>query len=620
MGLRFYNEHTRMKITTNQPFYILLLVIFSLSQSCKNEVPEYATQTVANWEASRTIYLQEITNAIAGIDTLKQLPVTDPKAKEVFKTLRIAFKKAEPYASYLNPPVGHRVNGPALPIYKEDNEKTMNPVGLQKIEESIYEGETSQGQYDKELTVTYGLLQNLKKNIEKRELNAPRYFTATHQQLLRVLSFSIAGFDTPVSQLGINEGAVSLQNLHDTYQASIQSIIQAKNEALDKQFTLQINEAVTFINENSDYNTFDRYSFTRTHLTPITRSWVAIRKTSELWEGNQSTPFNFDAPTFFEDDSFNVSFFTPSINKNPTDEQITLGKKLFFDEKLSTSGTMACATCHDPKKAYADGLVVNKSNTGEALQRNTPTLLNTVFQQNFFADGRSNSIIDQVSAVFTNEKEFNTNVHEFSTSILEDPSYLEMFEKAYGGVSTRNTDVVKAISSYVSTLNSFDSKFDRNMRGDEDTFTKEEQLGMNLFMGKALCATCHFMPLTNGTVPPFFAETEREVIGVPETAENKELDDDTGYYWRFEAEQHKGMFKTPTVRNAALTAPYMHNGVYTTLEQVMDFYNQGGGGGLGFDLPHQTLPFDNLTLTDEELSALTAFVKTLTDDKIEDNY
>ncbi len=408
--------------------------------------------------------------------------------------------------------------------------------------------------------------------------------------------------------------------LHDTYHASIQSIIQAKDEALDKQFTSQINEAITFINENSDYDTFDRYSFTRNHLTPITRSWVAISKTSELWEGNQSTPFNFDAPTFFEDDSFNVSFFTPSINKNPTNEQITLGKKLFFDEKLSTSGTMACATCHDPKKAYADGLVVNKSNTGEALQRNTPTLLNTVFQQNFFADGRSNSIIDQVSAVFTNEKEFNTNVHEFSTRILEDPSYLEMFEKAYGGVSTRNTDVVKAISSYVSTLNTFDSKFDRNMRGDEDTFTKEEQLGMNLFMGKALCATCHFMPLTNGTVPPFFAETEREVIGVPETAENKELDDDTGYYWRFEAEQHKGMFKTPTVRNAALTAPYMHNGVYTTLEQVMDFYNQGGGGGLGFDLPHQTLPFDNLKLTDEELSALTAFVKALTDDKIEDNY
>ena len=107
---------------------------------------------------------------------------------------------------------------------------------------------------------------------------------------------------------------------------------------------------------------------------------------------------------------------------------------------------------------------------------------------------------------------------------------------------------------------------------------------------------------------------------LPETAENKDLDDDTGYYWRFEVEQHKGMFKTPTVRNAALTAPYMHNGVYTTLEQVMDFYNKGGGSGLGFDLPHQTLPFDNLELTEEELASLTAFVKTLTATEIVDNY
>ncbi len=620
MGLRFYNEYIYMKNIVIKQLLLLLLISVALLYSCNGDTEKYTSTPEANWEASREIYLNELNKAIAGIDTLKQLPVTDPKAKEVFKTLRIAFKKAEPYASYLNPAVGHRVNGPALPIYKEDNGKTMNPVGLQKIEESIYEGETSQGQYDKELTVTYGLLQNLKKNIQKRELNAPRYFTATHQQLLRILSFSIAGFDTPVSQLGIAEGAVSLQNLNDTYRASIQSIVIAKDEALDKKFTSQLKEAIAFINENSDYNSFDRYSFTRNHLTPITRSWVAIRKASELWEGNQSTPFNFDAPTFFEDDSFNVSFFTPSINKNPTEDQITLGKKLFFDKKLSTSGTMACATCHDPEKAYTDGLVTNKSNTGEALQRNTPTLLNTIFQQNFFADGRSGSIIDQVSSVFTNKKEFDTNVHKFSKRILEDSSYLEMFEKAYGGVSTRNTDVVKAISSYVSTLNSFDSKFDRNMRGDEDTFTKEEQQGMNLFMGKALCATCHFMPLTNGTVPPFFAETEREVIGVPETAENKDLDDDTGYYWRFEVEQHKGMFKTPTVRNAALTAPYMHNGVYTTLEQVMDFYNKGGGDGLGFDLPHQTLPFDNLELTEEELASLTAFVKTLTATEIVDNY
>ena len=138
-------------------------------------------------------------------------------------------------------------------------------------------------------------------------------------------------------------------------------------------------------------------------------------------------------------------------------------------------------------------------------------------------------------------------------------------------------------------------------------------------MGKALWATCHFVPLTNGTVPPFFSEHEKEVIGVPETAANAKLDDDLGFYWRHnqKLEVHRGMFKTPTVRNSELTAPYMHNGVYASLEEVMNFYNLGGGGGMGFDLPYQTLPFDNLQLTKGEEKALVAFMKTLTDTQVE---
>jgi cytochrome c peroxidase len=144
--------------------------------------------------------------------------------------------------------------------------------------------------------------------------------------------------------------------------------------------------------------------------------------------------------------------------------------------------------------------------------------------------------------------------------------------------------------------------------------TDEEILGFNLFMGKALCASCHFMPLTNGTVPPFFSETEREVIGVPKTAQNEVWDDDPGFYVMYKEPAHWGMFKTPTVRNVEVTAPYMHNGIYETLEEVVDFYNQGGGTGLGFDIPHQTLPFDNLDLSQKEQKALVAYMKTLTDE------
>lgn len=593
-----------------------ILCFITLGISCKKQDASYVDKTIPNWKIVQDYYLKNIKNSIIYLDTLKTEGVEGSNAKAIFAKARSSFKKSEPYASYLNPPVGHRVNGPALPVYKEDNGKILKPIGFQKIEESIYEKEVSTTDFIREIDITRGLLINLQKNIEKRELNPQRFFIATHQQLFRIVSLAISGFDTPISHLGIEETIISLESLKFVYSNSIQFLIEKKNHELDQEFLLNIDKSIGFIEGNTNFETFDRYTFIRDYMNPITRNWVSIRKESGLWHGVDTFPFNFDAPTFFEKNSFNLNYFTPTVNRNPTDKQIALGQKLFFDSNLSKKGQMSCATCHIPEKAYADGRISNVSNTGKPLLRNTPTLINSAFQQSFFWDGRSETLLDQISSVFTNAQEFDTTIHQFSDAILKDTTYVKLFNEAYGGISTKNTDVIKAISSYISTLNGFDSKFDKNIRGEVNTFTNEEKFGFNLFMGKALCATCHFVPLTNGTVPPFFAETEKEVIGVPETEKNDLLDDDLGFYWKFEEELHKGMFKTPTIRNAALTAPYMHNGVYTTLEQVMEFYNLGGGGGLGFDLQHQTLPFDKLNLTDSELKALVAYVKTLSDDNV----
>ncbi len=598
---------------------LVILFCFSIF-SCK-EKEEYidvaerveVEERSVNWSDAQQFYLESINNSIGYLEELERIGAGDKNSKQIFIRAREEFKKAEPYASYLNPPVGHRVNGPALPIFLEDNSRTIPPVGLQKIEESIYEDGVSENEFLAEVDVTKGLMINLKENIQKRDLNAERFFVATHQQLLRIISLSISGFDTPVSHLGFNEAVISLESLRKVYHKSIRGIVRKKNEQLDKDFQQSISEAIQFVERNKDFETFDRFTFIRDFMNPVTTHWVAIRKERGLWEETDNKPFNFDAPTFFEEDSFNVKYFMPAVNRNFSEKQIALGEKLFFDENLSENKRMACATCHIPEKAYADGMVVNLDNVGNELQRNTPTLLNSVFQKGFFWDGRSEGIMDQISSVFSNDKEFNTGVHQFSEDILADATYTEMFQEAFGQVNSRNTDVIKALSSYIATLNGFNSKFDRNIRAEEDTFTEEEKHGFNLFMGKALCATCHFMPLTNGTVPPFFTETEKEVIGVPETARNLRLDDDFGFYWRYKADIQKGMFKTPTVRNSALTAPYMHNGVYETLEEVIDFYNKGGGAGLGFDLPHQTLPFDELSLTQEEQQALIAYLKTLSD-------
>lgn len=594
---------------------LIICLVLVLVTSCNKQKEE--TISVLSWTSAHDYYLESLTKSIAYLDTLQTLGHKNERAKMLFASARAEFKKAEPFASYLNPEVGHRANGPALPVFLDDSGRILQPIGLQKIEEAVYGEDIVDAEFKEEVKLTKGLMIILKGDVEKRELTPQRFFIATHQQLLRIISLGISGFDTPVSHLGIDESVISLKSLLKVYESSIQFIIKEKNPELDKDFTKEIAAAIAFIQKNMDFATFDRYSFIREHMNPITSDWVKIRKESELWEGIDSEPFNFDAATFFDEDAFNMNFFTSAVNRNPTQKQIELGKKLFFEPNLSADGRMACASCHQPEKAYTDGFALNSDNVGNSLQRNTPTLINVGFQQSFFLDGRSQNLIDQISSVFTNEKEFNSNVHKFSNDILKDTTYIKFFKEAFGGMSARNTDVIKAISSYISTLNGFNSKFDKNIRSDEDTFTEQEKLGFNLYMGKALCATCHFIPLTNGTVPPFYKETEKEIIGVPNKSDNKELDDDIGFYWKFESPMHKGMFKTVTVRNAALTAPYMHNGVYQTLEEVLNFYNLGGGAGMGFELEYQTLPFDELNLTDEEQQAIIAFIKTLNDTEVE---
>jgi cytochrome c peroxidase len=135
--------------------------------------------------------------------------------------------------------------------------------------------------------------------------------------------------------------------------------------------------------------------------------------------------------------------------------------------------------------------------------------------------------------------------------------------------------------------------------------------GFNLFMGKAKCATCHYMPLFNGTFPPRYMKIESEVIGVPQSIAKNVVDTDMGRYDIIKTPAFKHAFKTTTVRNASRTAPYMHNGVFTMLEQVIDFYDKAGGAGLGMNLDNQTLPTDKLNLTTKEKKDIIAFIGAL---------
>lgn len=247
--------------------------------------------------------------------------------------------------------------------------------------------------------------------------------------------------------------------------------------------------------------------------------------------------------------------------------------------------------------------------------RNSPTLFYAALQKGFFYDNRAGSLEGQIVDVTTNVNEFHTDLDHLQQVAASDADYVKSFHELYQKDTVLEGDVRNAIASYIRSLVPFNSKFDRNMNGLEQTLTADERQGFNLFMGKAKCATCHFPPVFNGTVPVAFKESEVELIGVPNANDtiNATIDKDLGRYEVYHTEERKHFFKTPTVRNAALTAPFMHNGVYNTLEEVIDFYDRGGGVGIGIALENQTLPTDKLELTEAEKAALVAFIEALND-------
>jgi cytochrome c peroxidase len=219
-----------------------------------------------------------------------------------------------------------------------------------------------------------------------------------------------------------------------------------------------------------------------------------------------------------------------------------------------------------------------------------------------------------VKDVIQNKDEVHGSLELASKRMMNDPGYTQAFMKAFPGTDSINpAKITIVLASYIRSLAGFRSNFDQYMRGDKTRMDRDAVEGFNLFMGKAKCGTCHFMPMFNGTVPPAFTSTESEVLGVPEHSDGKKLDKDPGRYAVYKIPEFLSAFKTPSVRNVALTAPYMHNGVYKTLEEVMEFYNKGGGRGLGLEVEYQTLPEDPLNLTKDEQRKIISFLGTLTD-------
>ena len=298
-----------------------------------------------------------------------------------------------------------------------------------------------------------------------------------------------------------------------------------------------------------------------------------------------------------------------------------LGKRLFFDKRLSGDAAISCSTCHQPDKGFSDGLALSAAYPGSKGFRNTPTLINTALRANWFHDGRLGTNLNDVTREsITEDYIMNMDMRLMQERLKQDPVYIEMFAAAgYGEPS--NGAVRKAIPEYLKTLVSKNAPFDAGQ------MSKAAMRGQELFVGKAGCAACH-----NGSR---FTDDQPYNTGVPENPElwsdpmrhmtymafasfmgienYMNIRRDVGAYVR----DHKvdgstvGTFITPTLRELKYTAPYMHNGVFDTLEDVVAFYNDGGGGD-----PNKDPRLKPLGLSAQEMSDLVAFLESLSGDPL----
>ncbi|QEE49751.1 cytochrome-c peroxidase [Flavobacterium alkalisoli] len=572
-----------------------------------------------------TNYFSDFSNALEILDntanSYRQGKITLDSLQHTLKDTRISYKKVEfflafYYAEYVN---SHINGAPLMQIEKEGTRpKVVSPEGLQVLDELVFSDEADKEKSKiaavaKNVKSKYGVLYN---SLSSQEFKNQYNLTAMRLQLVRIFSMGVTGFDTPGSLNGIEESRASFEGMLVFFTENYnQGNIADKNKVIEL-----FKGGLAYLNSSESFEDFDRLTFLKTYIDPL------YKKLGEMQGNNipeylkQTSGWNPESTSVFAADFLNPYYFT-ELNKEDDSEALRkLGKSLFYDPVLSSDGSLSCASCHNPEKGFTDGVPKSLSSVqGKTVLRNAPTLLNAVYADRYFYDLRAFSLEQQAEHVIFNHEEFNTAYSDILKKLENDNTYADQFKKVFGKSAVNRENFSKALVSYVLSLKSFDSPFDKYVRGELEDIPAEVKRGFNLFTGKANCATCHFAPTFSGLVPPFYNENESEILGVLVTPDNKspQLDGDLGrinnqvlteYAWIYERS-----FKTTTIRNVQLTAPYFHNGAYSTLEEVIDFYDNGGGEGLGLSVTNQTLGSDALDLTEQEKKDLVAFLKSLTD-------
>jgi cytochrome c peroxidase len=545
-----------------------------------------------------------------------------------FRDARVAYKRIEVLLEPYGPAVVEQLNGP-VEIDDDHSYRPLNePAGFQVLEDALFGGQAAVGRDSLEATVramrrSVTALRPLTVRLTLTETNL---LDALRIEVARISTLGIAGFDSPRSGDAIVESAVALEGAQalvetvEPFGASCSQRAQTNGRSPWCSVDSALGVAAAYLRAHSQFDPLDRLEFIVGYGNPLAQAIATARRTlpappslRRLWRQS--------AMTVFEPNAFDASAFA-SVDAPPTTPQlVALGRRLFFDPVLSGPRTRSCAFCHDPRRAFTDGRAQSMLlGPSGGPHRNTPTLLGAAYEPVLFDDLRAQSLEMQAGMVLANQAEMASSAELVAKRVRADASYRAAFAQAFPmspDSATTSRAVRAALAAYVRSLTTLDAPFDRAVRGDTNALSAEQRLGFTTFMGKARCGTCHFIPLFSGTMPPEFVSSDAEIIGVPDRADanRPRVDPDSGLAGADFQSAHRGAFKVPTLRNVELTAPYMHNGTFKSLDAVVEFYDHGGGAGAGLRVPNQTLPSDSLHLSATEKRALEAFLRTLTSDQ-----
>lgn len=592
---------------------VCAIVCFSFSNTSHTAYTNLYNNRIEDLRASLQLVLQHIEDS-----NKATLPADIAHA-------RATMKAADIWLRYLDPLAYKKINSP-LPVEWETEvfEKFEQPyrregAGLTLAELYLDEKDWTRDSLRSLVAQALAAVDVYKADSTTKHLHTHHhFFLANRLMLLNLAAIYTTGFECPAPGRTIAELRSMLHAMKASYIAFNTSFPATP---FTEEYLSAFDAMTRFADaQPADITDFDHFTFIKDHVNPLFQinqqlilKYHVVSSSLVDYTLNKQATSIFDKALYHGQNTKGV--FIRVQDKEALALIDSVGKLLFNDPILSGNNQRSCASCHKPDQFFTDTATATSLhfNKADHLPRNTPTLINANYNHLVMLDGKHISLQNQTIDVITNPVEMGCRKEDVVKKVMSCKTYRSIFHKLlkYTPAEKEVTfqHIASTVTAYYSGFSNYYAPFDDAMNK-KAVASASVQNGFNLFMGKAQCGTCHFVPQFNGVKPPYVG-SEFEVIGVPEQADGRQLSDDDGRYTVNPAVETKNAFRTGTVRNAARTMPYMHNGVFRTLREVIDFYDAGGGAGRGLSVPNQTLSSDSLHLTQAEKNDLIAFIESL---------